>query len=347
MGTRKRAGSRAPWEGGFVRWDARGAPTYWVQRRYAGRRWCFSLRCHTLEAALAALRAWEADPWRFRVGGQAPAPLAFDAALRDAYLRWSEEEKHNSHGWLAKQRAILEWWAEELGDGIDLKRVRLAEEIVPALDRARGGRQHRIAVLKSLYSWLRKVRHSLQPSDDPTLGTLSAPPPRPAQWKKERAFSLADYEAVRAHLADPYLAAADVQAGTGWHVSETERFAEAGSIVQQLDGRPVLVCPRAKSGAPRRSIVSDVVAEAAQRLRAAGKLDYYGYWRAMRSACEAAGLAPGTVSPGAFRHTVSTFALEHGATPGAISAFIGHESEQTTRKFYATNAVPPRVPTLR
>ena len=347
MGSRKQAGERRPWEGGFVRWDARGAPTYWIARRYAGKRWCFSLHCHTLEAAVVSLRAWEADPWNFRVGGQAPVPVRFDQTLREAFLRWSEHEKHNSERWIANQRQVLDWWAEQLGDGVDLKRLRLAEDIIPALDKAKGGRHHRIAVLKALYGWLRKVRHVLLPAEDPTLGTLSAPPARPAQWKRERAFTLEQLEKVRAHLSGVYLSAADVQAGTGWHVTETIRFAESGSIVQQLDGKRVLVCPKAKSGTPRRTIVSEAVATAAAALREAGALSYFSYWRAMRDACEAAGLKAGTVSPGAFRHTVSTFAMEHGAEPGAVSAFIGHESEQTTKKFYATNAVPPKVPTPR
>lgn len=346
MGNRKKPGTKQPWEGGFVRWDEAGRATYWIQRRLAGRRWCFSLRVHSLEAALDALRAWERDPWGFRPGGQAPAPLRFDAALREAFLAWSERDKHNSAGWVVKQRVLLEWWAGQLGDGVDLKRLRLAEDILPPLDKG-GRRQHRIAVLKAFYGWLRKVRHALTPAEDPTMGTLSTPPARPAQWRRERAFSLADYEAARAHLSGVYLAAADVQAGTGWHVTEAIRFAEGGSIVQQVDGRTVLVCPKAKSGSPRRTVVSEAVATAAAALREAGSLSYFAYWQAMRAACVAAGLKVGTVSPGAFRHTVATWAMEHGAEPGAVSAFLGHESEQTTKRFYATNAVPPKIPTPR
>ena len=43
---------------------------------------------------------------------------------------------------------------------------------------------------------------------------------------------------------------------------------------------------------------------------------------------------------------VATEAIERGATPEQVSAFLGHKSPQTTKKFYATLAVAPKIPTL-
>ena len=52
----------------------------------------------------------------------------------------------------------------------------------------------------------------------------------------------------------------DVQAGTGWHVTELVRFAEMGSVEPYRGGAEevagVLVCPRVKSGEPLRTSVS-------------------------------------------------------------------------------------------
>ena len=51
-------------------------------------------------------------------------------------------------------------------------------------------------------------------------------------------------------------------------------------------------------------------------------------------------------SPGQFRHSVATWAFEQGADPAAVSAFLGHKSPATTKKFYATLATVPKIPTL-
>lgn len=343
MGNRKRAGTKAPWVGGFCRWDARGAPTYWVERRFAGKRWCFSLKVHTLEAALVALRAWETDPYGYRIGGDRGAgAVSFDESLRAAFLQWSEETKHNSQGWLAKQKTFLGWWAERL-EGRDLRRLVLTADILPALDDDPGSRPHKIAVLKSLYGWLRKVRHAITPAEDPTMGTLSVPQSRPEQWGRRKAFDAKQLDAVRRMVTnETFRAAMDVQAGTGWHASELVRFASGGSV----DG-DVLVCPQTKAGTPLRTRVSPEVAMAAELLRSAGRLSYWAYWHALARACAAAGLPAGTVSPGSFRHSVATAAVEAGSTPESVSAFLNHRSVQTTKRFYSTLATPPKIKTLK
>lgn len=350
MGTfKKRArGTVEHWTGGTVRWDARGTPTYWITRRLGGKRWNFSLRCHELESALAHLRRWEADPWGYQPAEDAralqAAPLALTEALCEQFADWSERVKHNGPRWVREQRAILTWWRERLGE-VDLRRLAL-KRVLDVLEAHPEARQHRVAVIKALYAWLRKVRHVLPPEQDPTLGTLSAPQARPEQWTRRKAFTVAQFEAVRRHLSGVYADAADVQAGTGWHVSETCRFAESGAV-EERQRVAILACPQTKSGTPLLTEVSEEVAEAARRLREHGHLSPFAYWRACRDACDAAGLEPGTVAPGSFRHSVATWAVERGASPESVSAFLNHKSVQTTKRFYSTLAVPRKIPTLR
>jgi integrase len=43
---------------------------------------------------------------------------------------------------------------------------------------------------------------------------------------------------------------------------------------------------------------------------------------------------------------VASWAIEAGADPALVAAFLGHRSPRTTRKFYATNVSPAKVPTL-
>ncbi|QRK08633.1 tyrosine-type recombinase/integrase [Archangium violaceum] len=140
----------------------------------------------------------------------------------------------------------------------------------------------------------------------------------------------------------------DVQAGTGWHVSELVRFARMGNVepyrgvAQGIAG--VLVCPQTKSGEPLRTAVSAEVLEAGKRLLERGSFSFEKYTLAIKGACTAAGIPPFT--PGRFRHSVATWAIEKGADPASVAAFLNHKSPTTTRRFYATHAVPAKIPTL-
>lgn len=65
---------------------------------------------------------------------------------------------------------------------------------------------------------------------------------------------------------------------------------------------------------------------------------------AVNATCRAAGVTPFT--PGRFRNRGATWAIEKGADWASVAAFLNHKSVATTRKFYATRAVPKTVPTL-
>ncbi|HYO57443.1 tyrosine-type recombinase/integrase [Archangium sp.] len=107
----------------------------------------------------------------------------------------------------------------------------------------------------------------------------------------------------------------------------------------------MLVCPRTQSGEPLRTAASAEVLEARKRLLERGSFSFEKYGLAIKGACEAAGIPPFT--PGRFRHSVATWAIEKGADPASVVAFLNHKSPSTTRRFYATHAVPTKVPTLR
>ncbi|MBF5043182.1 tyrosine-type recombinase/integrase [Aggregicoccus sp. 17bor-14] len=342
------------WEGGFIRRDAKGRKVYVIRKMIEGTVYKVSTRAHSASAAVEQLRRFEADPSHYSPGGgPSGEPLLLDEHLAQAFLFWSRDEKKNSREWLEKQKRYLAWWADRLA-GLDLRtgsggrRVQLTEHILPALASA-PNRQHRIAVLKAFYGWLRKERHLITPAQDPTLETLVVPQARPAQWRRSKDIPAEHYLKAREHLASHWRDGMDVQAGTGWHVSEVMRFAKSGTIephrgkAQEAGG--VLVCPQTKSGETLRTAVSAEVLEAGKRLRQRGTFGREKYGMAVRAACEAAGVPPFT--PGRFRHAVATWAINNGADPAQVAAFLNHKSPSTTRKFYATHATPTKVPTLR
>ncbi len=388
---------RSTWEqrGGRIRFDAKRRPVYVIRKQIAGRRFEVSTRKHTLAAALAEWEKFEKDPEGYAAGGDAGhAPMFLDNELAKRFLAWSAGERGNSAGWLTKQKTFLADWMETLR-GVNLRRLSLRDHVVPALEGATS-RRHRLAVLKALYSWLRKHEHDLTSAED-ALIDMPLPQIEPAQWKRTKVIPrdhidlvlecLRNEEQERKAKRDanaaarrpkaegnvlqlvpanetakeprdgPWADALTIQAGTGWHTTEIVRFAATGSIeplpktVQQEGVAGVLVCPEHKSGEPIRTRVSAGVVEAAKRVLAHGAISREWYDRAIRDACAAVKRPDGKVgipvfTPGRLRHSVATWAIEAGADPASVAAFLGHKSPRTTRRFYATNASVPKVPTL-
>lgn len=341
------------WDGGFIRRDAKGRKVYVIRKMIDGHKYKVSTRAHSERAAIEQLKRFEADPENYRPGGDPEdEPVILDDELAEDFLKWSRDVKKNSRGWLEKQKRYIAWWADRL-DRLDLRagtgarRVSLTSHILPSLKSA-PNRQHRIAVLKGLYSWLRKERHLLTISDDPTFQTLTVPQAKPAQWKKSKIIPYDHYRLAREHLGPHWRDGMDVQAATGWHVTEIVRFAQDGSIEGYRGDNAgvsgVLVCPQTKHGDLLRTAVSKDALEAARRLLERGEFGRERYGMAVVAACKAAKIP--IFTPGRFRHSVATWAIERGADPASVAAFLNHKSAQTTRRFYATHAVPMKVPTL-
>jgi integrase len=281
----------------------------------------------------------------------------------DAYLLWCREVKENTSAWRTQQRAYLAWWAEQL-EGMDLRRVSLREHIEPALgpelkpgDEGYATRGKRIAVIKALYSYMRTEQHArdngfgIEVSEDPVFGKLRVPPSVPGKRRlKNKAVPREHVLLAIEHLTGPWKSALQVQAGTGWHVTEVIRFARDGSIEPYPRHGPdkeiaaVLVCPESKGGSAIRTGVSREVADAAEKLLERGGLKRVKYAQAIKAACRVAKIPPFT--PGRIRHSVATHAVDAGADLQSLSTFLHHKSPATTRKFYATHSTPKRPPTM-
>jgi hypothetical protein len=196
------------------------------------------------------------------------------------------------------------------------------------------GKAHRIKVLKALMGWLRKVKR--------------VPQARPEQARRLKAIPRDHFDLALEHLIGPVRDGLLVLGGTGCHYSELERFIREGSIEPvpngARDAKAVLMFGH-KSGVPHRVRVGAIVLAAAERLKERGVAwDPHTFNAALRSACAAAKIP--VFHAGQMRHSVATWAVNAGADPASVAAFIGHRSVSTLKRFYSTHAAPKRVPTL-
>ncbi len=155
---------------------------------------------------------------------------------------------------------------------------------------------------------------------------------------------------------------ADVIWGTGAHVRETLRFAFKGKVIvfdqttAKIDSAGKIVTPLAKRGRPHAFVVSKAVLDSAQRLRAI--VEPLGYkilspeeelcYRAIMEDVAAAKCVLGITRFGLGwgRHTVATYAAEHGATDQQIAQSHGNSAPQIAG-IYARTATHPKLPTQR
>jgi integrase len=339
-------GTRGKWDGGRVWEDEHGHQTYVIRRQIGGKRYEVSTRCSRLRPALAQLERFEADPDGYDPAGSSDEPVRLTAALVALFVTWSQASKReggkgNSRAWVLQQKSYLAWWSEQF-KGRDLRRLSLRDHIIPALDGV-PGRKHRIEVLKAFFSWLRRERHLVSRAEDPTLD-LQLPASRPEQWVRPKAIPRGDYLRVLAALEGDHRDALQLLDETGWHVSELVRFVRSGSIepmpAGRRDGAAVAVVPQRKSGELHRTALGKDTLAAARRLREKGTFSVSRFYEAIRKTCKRIHVDP--LTPGRFRHTLATRAVEAGGDPSGVSAYLGHKSEATMRRFYATLAVVPR-----
>ncbi len=323
-------------------------PTYYISKMVGGRRFKVSTGADNLKDALHELDRFMADP----VGYRSPAerrperalPILLNAETAAQFLTWSRDEKKNSAKWVHEQKVYLVWWQEVLGS-VNLRELRV-ERLLEALNGTKC-RTPKIAVIKSLYGYLRKNGfrdteggvHRLAADEDPTLHHLTVPQAKAAQTRRSKVVPKEEFLKALAHAESPYQDALKVLGTCGWHTTELERFIVDGNVEGD-----VLTIPRHKSGHVHRTRVSAEVAEAAQRLRQHGPI---GFWRlcgAVERACKAGGVK--VFTPANLRHSVATWAVEAGATIEQVGDYLGHRDPRTTARFYTTLAVPGRVPTL-
>jgi integrase len=355
-------GEAGKWLGGYVSICA-GKKTYYIRRSYEGVRYDVSTRCNTLRAALKQLEAFEKDPSSFSPGGDTRPKLVMDSILVERFLAYSaaplkDGGKQNTPKYVGGQKADLAWWTEKLR-GKDLRKLHTTLDLDDQLEGA-PRRAHKIRVIKTFFTWLREKRRVIELHEDPTFKKLGNP--QSESSKEIKAIPIESYEAARPHAEQPWRDCMDVQAGTNWHYTELERFANGGHT-ETYFGKDkgvsgVLVSPWHKGGDPLRTPVSKEVLEAGKRIlalmetaqeaaeeQARPPINYWSYRRGLRHACRAAGITP--FNPGVFRHSGSDYAIAEGATMAEVATFNVHKSERTTRKFYARTAVPKKIPTMR
>lgn len=153
------------WVGGRVWRDQAGRRTFIIRKSMRGKRWEVSTRCSTERAAIKALERFEHDPEGFQAGEDVIADsLALDEKLVDQFIAYSRDVKGNTPRWCDVQKRLLDSWRQELA-GKSLKRLDLGRDVIPHLDGVRE-LKNRIATLKALFGWLRKVRHLITSNQD-------------------------------------------------------------------------------------------------------------------------------------------------------------------------------------
>ena len=314
------------------------------------------------------------------VGDEGPQPVYLTAALIKEYLDHCTKAG-NTHQWWNSKRRFLGWWLVKL-HGVDLRRADLRLHILDPLEGATS-RPQRIATIKHLYAWLRDAdggKGILSPGEDPILGRLAVPQSQPGDDEgKSRVFSVTDLNKVKKELAHGpgwRLDAIDVLTATGWHYAELCRFAEGEGGIELLpapkerkatgtgkkgptgkkksaSGRAVAVLTTrmlkgrrpGSDGAVHKTAVSAKVLAAAKRIRDLGHLPEFHLHLVLREISRKLKLKV-PVAPGAFRHTVATWAVKRGSPMDEVATFLGHRTLQTTKRFYAKFATPKKVWTL-
>jgi integrase len=354
---RDEQGRRLSWEGGYIRYDRAGTPTFYVYKKIGGRVFERSTRRHRESLALRELNRFWDDPAAYDPRGANPRdPLVLTKELVDEYLAFSARPPNqggagNTPEWVRKQTHLLADWMEALG-AVDLRRLELATikkhlQGVTSL-------HHRISVIKGLYTWLRKEAR-LKAAEDPVFGSLGVPQARAEQIDRSKLVELEDVKATVDACVGTYRDALVLQVATGWHTTEIVRFSKTGSVEEFDPPRGevagIVNLPLHKSGEPHRTRVSAVVLACAKRLLAHGAISREWYDRAVRAACRVAKRPDEKPvkqwSPGRLRHSVASWAI--GTDEAAIqrvAEFLGHKSPRTTKKFYATWAAPKKIDTV-
>lgn len=330
---------RPPWPGGYIHRQQDGTDLFIIERRVNGHRFHVSTRCHGWKAAMKQLERFEADPFGYKPEGIAPeVPMALTADVLEEYRSW-QLGKGNTTKHANEMHNRLCDWIDDLA-GADLRKVTLRDHIKPALDKRGTCRPHRIIALKGLYAWLRKERHLLTSGQDPTLD-LPVPQARPEKWKRRKAVPFEHVQAAVRHMEGAYRDMLVLLAGTGWHVTELERFVrspESEIVYARRDGTLAVLVTLHKVGEMTRTPVSvRKVLAAAERLRSRGEIPRRPN-QALKKACEDAKVPIFTF--GVLRHSVATWSVERGAIPALVSEFLNHKDPRTTKRFYTDVSVP-------
>lgn len=336
------------WLGGYIHVGDDDRRTYVLERWNRGNRVHVSTGCTTLAGAMAELARFEADPLRYRPGGGVVGGVMLTEALADAYAEHQKAQGVTAE-WIGEVSRCLGDWAEAFG-GKDLRGLSLHGDLLPALERWRTRRPHRIKALKGFFRFLRQTKGVVERGQDPTLD-LRVPQARPEKHRRRKVVPPEDVSAVLKRLPAVSRDILHLLSATAWHVSEVRRFAAGGEIVKPLGAVEVLavLITRHKSGdLTKTPVLYPEHLAAAERIRALERFPKrMTIARHMRRACADAGVP--WFGMGQMRHSVLTWGVaDGGASVQDAADFAHHRSQQTTRRYYLDIDIPrPAIPVYR
>lgn len=296
------AGARKSWShqvgnvvgGGYARWDVRrGCWSYYLYKKGEIEK---STGETTEEGARRHLVAWLANPAKYdpeslRLAAENEGPVYLTDQLIEQFSKQNaapedEEGRGNSPAHVLRMRRSLEWWREKI-KGRNLRAARASElaTICPLDGSACGDPRIKRLAVKSLFTWLRETERLA--SDEGDLSGLKLPPSKSAfkltgvtdkkaaleaVLKSSRARkgkdAITGWKAIRDVIEPHWRCVLDVLGGTGWHVTEFQRFVECGYQIEEMpeerkDEGAAILWTVHKRGVPHPAIVSEEVLRAA------------------------------------------------------------------------------------
>ncbi len=330
---------------GYIHRQRDGKAVFIIEKMVGGRRFHVSTRANTITGAMEQLARFQSNPEAYEPSGSAGRPVRITAALVLEFRRWQSEQKRVSTKHGRDVQRYLADWMDDIGNR-DLRALEPAE--LRGMVGKRSAQAHRIAALKVFFGWLRLERGVMRHHQDATLD-LRVPQSSPEKHRRRKALDFDAVQAIMSHLNADARDCVTMLCATGWHRTELDRFARSGEL--HVDGDTATAVTPHKSGDLARTGLAGEAVRAAQRLRARGCVPQR-LWREMHAASERAGLPREKwVTPGVFRHSVATWAVEDGASIEQVSKFLGHKDPRTTRRFYVdmrapVAAIPVRAPHL-
>jgi integrase len=373
------------WAGGRTYVNKQGNTVWVLEKQVHGRLYTTRLAAGNENDALAELALFKRDPAAYvaRTQGGTPeggavsknAPVVMDLPTVERFLdhlkHQGRTERHRKN-----VRNYLAQWAEALFEK-DLRTLRL-QDLKQALNGWYDGerkevvaKRHRIAAIKSFFSWLREEEALLTTAEDATLA-LKVPPARPEKALRDKGYSMRDverlYAAINGWESKKYgwkgtgrvtevQCVRDVlmlHAKCGMHGTEIDRLARGEGKVKVLQGQGAIAGTITfihKSGRVHVQSLDAQALAAATRLQARGSAPA-DWWirQVVKRAAKSIGLEP--LRMGELRHSFVTWAaecgvevkpLDGGVPLSRIAATIGHQSAVTTKRFYEGVKVPPMI----
>ena len=357
------------WDGGRTYRDKAGKTIWQLERMHGGARYSRRLDAGNEKAALAVLALFERDPSSYLTRTQAAAKADEEAVHLDppTVARFLDHLKGEgrTERYRKNLRTYLSAWAEILANR-DLRSLSL-QELKRCLARWPTARKNRIIAIKSFFSFLREVSATLPSAQDATLA-LKVPPARPERARRQKGYAMAEIERLYRAMdgweskklgggITKVQCVRDVlllHAKSGLHGTEIERLARGEGEVKMLHGYGEIAGTIKfvhKSGRVHLQSLDQQAMEAAQRLQARGSAPTDSWIRkVIARTAKSIGAEP--IRTGELRHSFVAWAhtygqeirpAEGGIPLSAIAAAIGHQSANTTKRFYDVAPIPPMI----